>query len=196
MERLTWTGTCFQGPNNLGSVPCQGTAIESPILRGLNCHTNCTMYYSHHLISNIQQFLCDVICIVIYSVTSLFRKLPCLCVLWWIIINWVSSIMCTDTLNMVMMIKMKRCRWKEMTCWLKIFHYMALIEHALWLAAEQARFSCNDQALWKFSWLNSSLGLWGCKHRSVRDSYMFHVLSNPLHAPITWPTLANDNLIC
>ena len=31
-----------------------------------------------------------------------------------------------------------------------IYYYMATIVRALWLAAERARFSCNDQALWQF----------------------------------------------
>ena len=41
-----------------------------------------------------------------------------------------------------------------MCCWsYKITHiyYMATIVRALWLAAEQALFSCNDRALWNFS---------------------------------------------
>ena len=32
----------------------------------------------------------------------------------------------------------------------KKIYYMATIVRALWLAAERARFSCNDRALWKF----------------------------------------------
>ena len=31
-----------------------------------------------------------------------------------------------------------------------LFYYVATIVCALWLAAERARFSCNDRALWKF----------------------------------------------
>ena len=31
-----------------------------------------------------------------------------------------------------------------------LIYYMATIVHALWLAAEQALFSCNDRALWNF----------------------------------------------
>ena len=37
---------------------------------------------------------------------------------------------------------------------------MATIVHALWLAAEQALFSCNDWALWNFFSAQRSFDLW------------------------------------
>ena len=49
------------------------------------------------------------------------------------------------------------CTVCNMTCksWIlkisaSLFYYVATIVCALWLAAERARFSCNDRALWKF----------------------------------------------
>ena len=37
---------------------------------------------------------------------------------------------------------------------------MATKAHALWLAAEQALFSCNDRALWIFSRLDGAFEMW------------------------------------
>ena len=42
------------------------------------------------------------------------------------------------------------CVLKCPSCFITVY-YMATIVHMLWLAAERALFSCNGQALWKFS---------------------------------------------
>ena len=47
-------------------------------------------------------------------------------------------------------VRTKKLKTKWMACPNKQLYYMATIVCALWLAAERARFSCNDRALWKF----------------------------------------------